>query len=270
MSKECRVLKKGKCEITNSYSTKHKAVDIVGESYTIDDVLCYEDGQVVQVQKNKKNNKGSHGNESYGNFIKIKHNGYYTLYAHLENNIKYNIGGDSINVELNEEDIKQGKIEVNIYNELILGKVEIIKNGVKIDPTKYLDKKLIEKTSLKYNVGDNVEYNKIYESSSSDNSLNPLYKSGTITKIYPNTRNPYLIDNNVGFINDDCIMEKSSIKIGDKVKVKTGSKDYNGTALAKFVYNNVYDVIEIKNDRVVIGINNKVTCAININNIEKK
>ena len=39
------------------------------------------------------------------------------------------IGGDSINVELNEEDIKQGKIEVNIYNELILGKVEIIKNG---------------------------------------------------------------------------------------------------------------------------------------------
>lgn len=65
-------------------------------------------------------------------------------------------------------------------------------------------------------------------------------------------------------------MEKSSIKIGDKVKVKTGSKDYNGTALAKFVYNNVYDVIEIKNDRVVIGINNKVTCAININNVEKK
>ncbi len=264
MSQKCKILKKRKCEITNSYSTKHKAVDIVGESYTIDDVLCYEDGQVVQVQKNKKNNKGSHGNESYGNFIKIKHNGYYTLYAHLENNIKYNMG----------DIVKEGSIIAtmgdsgNAYGKHL--HFEIIKNGVKIDPTKYLDKKLIEKTSLKYNVGDNVEYNKIYESSSSDNSLNPLYKSGTITKIYPNTRNPYLIDNNVGFINDDCIMEKSSIKIGDKVKVKTGSKDYNGTALAKFVYNNVYDVIEIKNDRVVIGINNKVTCAININNIEKK
>lgn len=264
MSKECRILKKGKCEITNSYSTKHKAVDIVGENYTIDDVVCYENGEVIQIQKNRKNNKGSIGNESYGNFVKIKHNGYYTLYAHLENNIKYKLG----------DRIEKGNVIATIGDSgNAYGKhlhFEIIKNGVKIDPTEYLSKRENNRTSLRYNVGDRVEYNKIYESSSSNKPLNPLYKIGTITKIYPNTKNPYLIDNNVGFLNDSCIIETSNIKVGDKVKVKTGSKDYNGTALAKFVYNNVYDVIEIKNDRVVIGINNQITCAININNIEKK
>ena len=31
----------------------------------------------------------------------------------------------------------------------------------------------------------------------------------------------------------------------------------------------VYDVIEVVGDRVVIGIGNEVTCAININNIQK-
>ena len=260
-----RLIKDKNISITQKYGKNHTGIDIIGTVGGNSYIKAHTDGTVYKIVDGRNNDTNTKGANRYGNYIQLKHKGgYYTLYAHLENNIKYNIG----------DKVKEGSIIAtmgdsgNAYGKHL--HFEIIKNGVKIDPTKYLDKKLIEKTSLKYNVGDNVEYNKIYESSSSDNSLNPLYKSGTITKIYPNTRNPYLIDNNVGFINDDCIMEKSSIKIGDKVKVKTGSKDYNGTALAKFVYNNVYDVIEIKNDRVVIGINNKVTCAININNIEKK
>ena len=42
---------------------------------------------------------------------------------------------------------------------------------------------------------------------------------------------------------------------------------YNGEPFV--VYYDIYDVLEINNDRVVIGIGNVVTCAININNIEK-
>ena len=58
-----------------------------------------------------------------------------------------------------------------------------------------------------------------------------------------------------------------SIKINDKVKVKNGAKDYTGKGLASFVYTTVYTVIQINGDRAVIGNNNIVTAAININNL---
>ena len=59
------------------------------------------------------------------------------------------------------------------------------------------------------------------------------------------------------------------INVGDKVKVKNGSKTYTGGGLASFVYKNTYDVIEIKENRVVIGKGKTVTAAIHINNLIK-
>lgn len=56
------------------------------------------------------------------------------------------------------------------------------------------------------------------------------------------------------------------IKIGDKVEV-INNKQYNGKPFR--VYYKVYNVIEIKDDRAVIGIDKTVTCAINIKNIRK-
>ena len=53
-----------------------------------------------------------------------------------------------------------------------------------------------------------------------------------------------------------------TIKVGSKVKVKAGAKDYNGTQLASFVYSTVYDVIQISGDRVVIGLGKAVTAAV--------
>jgi len=53
-----------------------------------------------------------------------------------------------------------------------------------------------------------------------------------------------------------------TIKIGSKVKIKKGAKDYNGTQLASFVYSTVYDVIQISGDRVVIGLGKAVTAAV--------
>ena len=62
-------------------------------------------------------------------------------------------------------------------------------------------------------------------------------------------------DNNVG-----------NIKVGDKVKVSTSCKTtYDGGKLsAKYVANGktVFDVIQVNGDRVVIGIGNKVTAAV--------
>ncbi len=53
-----------------------------------------------------------------------------------------------------------------------------------------------------------------------------------------------------------------AIKVGSRVKVKAGAKDYNGKTLASFVFSTTYDVIQISGDRVVIGQGKVVTAAV--------
>lgn len=65
---------------------------------------------------------------------------------------------------------------------------------------------------------------------------------------------------------DSTAPSNKVIKIGDKVKILNPIQ-YDGTPFAK--YYSKYDVIEVKGDRVVIGIGNTITCAINVKNIEK-
>ena len=57
------------------------------------------------------------------------------------------------------------------------------------------------------------------------------------------------------------------IKKGSRVRVNNGAKTYTGGGLASFVYGNVYDVIQISGDRVVIGIGTAVTAAMNIKDL---
>ena len=67
-------------------------------------------------------------------------------------------------------------------------------------------------TTLKYNVGAIVNINGVYNSSTSSIKLNPYKNTGTITKIYEGTRNPYLLNNgDIGFVNDDCIVGSDTI-----------------------------------------------------------
>ena len=77
MSKNTRVLKSGKCEITQSYKTGiHKGIDIVGEGYKLDNIIAHSDGTVIQVINNST---GSTPNDptNPGNMVKIDHgNGY--------------------------------------------------------------------------------------------------------------------------------------------------------------------------------------------------
>ena len=61
--------------------------------------------------------------------------------------------------------------------------------------------------------------------------------------------------------------ETKTIKVGSKVKVKNGAKTYTGGGLASFVYNTVYDVLQINGNRVVIGLKGQVTAAIRLEDL---
>ena len=83
---DCRVLKSGKCEISQKYKgSRHNGIDIVGAGYTLDYVVAHSDGTVVGVVSNINYNTSKSGRRIYGNYVKIKHdNGMYTFYAHLK------------------------------------------------------------------------------------------------------------------------------------------------------------------------------------------
>ena len=81
-----RVLKNKGNQITQGYSNQHLAVDLVGSGSTLDDIIAHSDGVVNWCQTGLGNMKGSSGNASYGNCVKIAHSdGYETLYAHMSN-----------------------------------------------------------------------------------------------------------------------------------------------------------------------------------------
>ena len=59
-------------------------------------------------------------------------------------------------------------------------------------------------------------------------------------------------------------------KVGDKVQVKKGARDYSGTSLASFVFMKEYDVIQATDDRIVIGTKGEgVTAAVKSENLIK-
>ena len=50
---DCRVLKSGKCEVSQRYKgARHNGIDIVGAGYTLDYVVAHSDGTVVGVVSN--------------------------------------------------------------------------------------------------------------------------------------------------------------------------------------------------------------------------
>ena len=139
-----------------------------------------------------------------------------------------------------------------------------------------------ETDTEQHEIGDYVEYNAIYASSTSEAALTPSsgFTCGTITRVIPWASNPYLIDDGTGWVNDGCIVSAgdsesneesetdiSDIKAGDKVRVLLNI-DYD-TDRAFNLYYDEYDVIQVNVDRAVIGIGNIVTSAIDVHNIEK-
>ena len=62
-----------------------------------------------------------------------------------------------------------------------------------------------DKPADQYQVGDHVTFNHVYISSESSIPLIPYMDHGTITRIVKNARNPYLIGNGLGWVNDESI-----------------------------------------------------------------
>ena len=67
-----------------------------------------------------------------------------------------------------------------------------------------------ESTGLAHSVGEYVTYSALFASSTSEEPLNPLYTDGTITAIAEGARNPYLIENGRGWVNDFVINGSSA------------------------------------------------------------
>ncbi len=216
---QTRVLESGNCDIIQGYSSSHQAVDLVKSGSQLDYVTCHTAGKVILYQDGYDNLKGSIGNISYGNFVKIDHgNGYQTLYAHLKKNL------DVKNGQYVEKGQRLGYMgeSGNAYGAHL--HFEVWKDGVRINPTEYLDKDFFSNYNLKYKIGDKVTINGVFISSTSDKKLIPLVRSGTITKIVENARNPYLLENgNIGWVNDDTIVLNNISYLKNST--------YNGTSI---------------------------------------
>ena len=143
MSATSRVLETGSNQITQKFSTSHKALDLVKQKSQLDNIISHSDGKVIFCQTGHKNNKRASGNASYGNCVKIDHgNGYTTLYAHL----------NSVSVKLGST-VKQGQVIGSMGN---TGRsfgahlhFEVRKNNVHVDPTPYLNADLPKAVAVK-------------------------------------------------------------------------------------------------------------------------
>lgn len=230
---DCRVLQNGKCKILQNYNNAHQATDIIGENNELDYVIAHSDGIVTFYQDGYGNMKGSVGNLSYGNSIKIDHqNGYHTLYAHMRN---------GLSVSQNQF-IKKGLVigyisdSGNAYGKHL--HFEVWKDNNRINSLEFLNKDFPENeptiqpvppkqetSDLQYKVGDIVEINGVYISSTSNQKLRPLITKGKITRIIENSNNPYLLEDGIiGWVNDNAIISKQENRY-------LSNKNYQGTSL---------------------------------------
>ena len=77
----------------------------------------------------------------------------------------------------------------------------------------------------------------------------------------------YNYDEVQSLVNEMLKPKEEEIKVGDKVEVINAINYDNGKSFAK--YYDKYDVLEVAGNRVVIGIGNTVTSAIDVKNIRK-
>lgn len=218
---DCRVLKGKKGQITQKYSDSHQAIDLVGEGNSLDYIVAHSDGKIVFYQDGFGNMKGSVGNNSYGNCIKVDHgDGYQTLYAHMANGLSVK----------NNQFVKKGQVigymgdSGNAYGKHL--HFEVWKDNRRINPEEYLNKDFSSKEvpKLEYQIGDIVNINGVYISSTSKEKLRPLITRGMITKVVDGANNPYLLeDGKIGWVNDSTIVSENEDRY-------LSNKTYQGTS----------------------------------------
>lgn len=136
---ECRVLESKKCTITQgANNTNHIALDLVKEGYMLDYIVAHSDGKVIFHQDGYSNMKGSSGNATYGNCVKIDHgNGYQTLYAHMQKGLSVKFGqivkkGQRLGYMSDSGNAYGGHLHWEVW-----------KSGKRINPTEYLNKDFV-------------------------------------------------------------------------------------------------------------------------------
>lgn len=147
---DCRVLKSGKCEISQNYKgTGHNGIDLVGEGYTLDYVVAHSAGTVVGLRNDINYNTSSAGGPKiYGNYVKIRHsNGMYTFYAHLK----------SVAVKLNQK-VEKGEVIGYMGNTGYSFGAHLHfevrnENNEPINPTPYVNAELPGNNNIQYRVG---------------------------------------------------------------------------------------------------------------------
>ena len=117
------------------------------------------------------------------------------------------------------------------------------------------------------NIGDFVQINGVYTSSSSTNKLTPTTKSGMITRIIPGAKNPYLLNNgNIGWVNDSCIISSGSsqaqdnntnatpnISVGSTVTLSASATNYaTGQKIPNSFKNRNYTIMQVGNGKVLL------------------
>ena len=116
------------------------------------------------------------------------------------------------------------------------------------------------------NIGDTVNINGVYTSSSSTKKLTPAVKSGMITRIISGARNPYLLNNgNLGWINDSCIVGSSSsqanstsnsapnIAVGSTVTLSANATNYaTGQKIPDCYKNRNYTIMQVGDGKVLL------------------
>lgn len=129
-----RVLE-GTNQITQKYKKGvHNGIDLVKKYSSPAYITAHSDGEVVGVVKNI--NWTKYGSNSYGNYVKIKHdNGYYTLYAHLKYNTVTVNKGDRVT-----KGQKIGYMGATGNSKGVHLHFEVRDtNDTKIDPTNYIN-----------------------------------------------------------------------------------------------------------------------------------
>ena len=117
------------------------------------------------------------------------------------------------------------------------------------------------------NIGDIVQVNGVYTSSSSTKKLTPTTKSGMITRIIPGAKNPYLLNNgNIGWVNDSCIISSGSsqaqdnntnatpnISVGSTVTLSASATNYaTGQKIPNSFKNRNYTIMQVGNGKVLL------------------
>lgn len=251
----------------------HNGIDLVGKGNNnvscLDYIVAHSDGVVDMAVTNVT---GFSRTDSYGNFVLIRHNDTYsTLYAHMKHGSVVVKAGDKV-----KKGQVIGFMGDTGYSYGAHLHFEVRKNGSRIDPTPYINADL-PKVANKPAASSSTSGSGFVEGDEIELTTRTYYNGATIPAWVFNTKLYYRGTNAngivfstqktgavTGTVKADAVKKKGAaaaaptvtttpvakpapaptpapavktFKEGDVIKLKPGSKYYNGTAIPAWVFN---------------------------------